>query len=206
MELDSPVQTPTFSPTFVPDINDEMSLSPPYSPEYSPASATSSIASSSGAQDMQMSPIDLKPSSSSTRFLQSSILLGPSAPPKVNSIDTRSDVERRPGKTEDHPVEPPHMSMVSQYPPESTYRPPVESVPKPISKPVVRAKQEVRNPFVSAGFMTEFVGPVDGLTTQEKMKTASELAKVRYNQSHNASCLITHATAFDSTESADISN
>ncbi|KAF5386987.1 hypothetical protein D9615_001964 [Tricholomella constricta] len=159
--LDSPREssrTPALSPINVPDLVAKLDH-PPTRP-----SPTSSIASSSGAQDMQLSPIGLKSSSNLISVLASDIIL-----PKPYLSSTQDVNIIRHVVSESIPISSGHAPTPPAPP--SSVASPILSITdiKAASKPTLRpGKSEIRNPFVSAGFMTEFVAPVDKLSTQEK--------------------------------------
>ncbi|KAG5640921.1 hypothetical protein DXG03_006626 [Asterophora parasitica] len=153
MDLDSPLASPVlsaressaFSPTLVPDLiaKLELPLSQP-----SLASPTLSIASSNGANDMQMSPIDSN-SPSHVSVSSTDTILPPSAPSSKKESSTLRHAESEPILASSG-----NALLISTTP-----------NPKVTSK---HAKQEIRNPFISAGFMTEFVG-ADKLSPHEKV-------------------------------------
>ncbi|KAG6898222.1 hypothetical protein C0992_002236 [Termitomyces sp. T32_za158] len=128
MDLDSPSDSPQLSPTptsCLPNVPPLSVLSPTYSP-------TLSIASSSGAQDMQLSPIDVKP----TLYIQS----------LTNGVvvDDTKVVASSPHQ------KPFAKALVAHSP----------STADIAAGPLGRSIQPpVNNPFVSGGFVTEFGAP-----------------------------------------------
>ncbi|KAF8894760.1 hypothetical protein BD779DRAFT_1502773 [Infundibulicybe gibba] len=113
--------------------------------------AASSVASSSGAQDMQFSPVELR---ETARRLDSATLFSlPRLPPRTNRDE--ASAQRR--------------SLLS---PVNTAQAPdvTPSQPKPVSDlkptpPTAPLSRPFQNPFVSAGFMVQFNGEASTLAT-----------------------------------------
>lgn len=190
MELDSPSITPpdspAFSPTAVPDLIAKLSILPP--------SPTSSIASSSGAQDMQVSPID----TGSSPNLLDDIPYLPLDPhpvsPTGKALDPRAafpyplaipkspspelsvtsnlaflhaiDIIDKAIARHDAALPDSRREGISDIPngPENAARNP--------NSPARPVKSNVHNPFVSAGFMTDFVAASDKPAPPPDAKTA----------------------------------
>ncbi|KAF5386024.1 hypothetical protein D9615_002405 [Tricholomella constricta] len=163
--------TPALSPTNVPDL--VAKLDHPL-PRLSP---TSSIASSSGAQDMQMSPIGSKSSSNLISVLASDIIL-----PQPYLSSTQEVNIKRHFVSEPIPISS-GRAPTPPAPPLSVASPILSTTDsKAASKPTLHpGKSEIRNSFVSASFMTELVAPVDKLSSQEKpvepQKKAESMAR-----------------------------
>ncbi|KAG5723954.1 hypothetical protein E4T56_gene9735 [Termitomyces sp. T112] len=144
MELDSPSDSPQPSPvvpvsTLSMCIPHLFPLSVP-SPIYSP---TLSIASSSGAQDMQLSPIDIKP----TLHLEDLLSDAKSLPPPING--TLADDSKATAFPSHQNT--PAISLATCISPTSDIAMGSEHTVKPA----------VNNPFVSGGFVTDFGVPFE---------------------------------------------
>ncbi|KAG6873364.1 hypothetical protein C0995_016473 [Termitomyces sp. Mi166 len=160
MELDSPSDSLQASPV-VPGTTPSTSIPslPPLSvpsPTYSP---TLSIASSSGAQDMQLSPIDFKP----TLHLKDLASGDKSLPPFINGTHV-----------DDLKVVTPCHQNTSTKPLAARISPIADTAAQPLGR---SAKPLVGNPFVSGGFVTDFGAP------SEKTSESSQGTKTEINDS-----------------------
>lgn len=150
MELDSPSPTPEYSPTLVPELIEQLSLSPQIT------LASPSIASSSGVRDAKLSPIDPKLLSGSSAPLHPDI--SPLGEFSYSNVDNGHQKQLSSNNLEVEPILIPQATSHSS-----------NMILESISRPgKASGKQEIRNPFVSAGFVTNFVGSVGRLSTHEE--------------------------------------
>lgn len=194
MELDSPPNSPpsspTFSPTSVPQLIAGLGLVlSSVSPTHS---RSSSIASSSGDQDMQISPAEPK-------ARPDSLIVTPLSPPLPHSALSFDDDD--PSQLVITPIPSPKivsMKLPSSMKPKSAIPPPAAdilnlrtpSAKQPPKAAVSTTKPDARNsksnPFVSAGYMTEFdyrqttsnatVKSYPSVATSEVSRTSDEVA------------------------------
>ncbi|GLB35497.1 hypothetical protein LshimejAT787_0210620 [Lyophyllum shimeji] len=187
MELDSPPdsprlsprgssqggQTPIFSPTIVPDLIAKLDLPPEQS------SAPLDM-SSLGARDMQLSPIESEPSLQAVGPLASEIHLAQPGLSNAEDIDAQRHLESErlysPAASSTQTAEPLRETA-------SRMASPVAGTKAPAKPAVHPGKSDIRNPFVSAGFMTEFVAPVEKLLPQDNPTVVSTPVKVESTDS-----------------------
>ncbi|KAG6907454.1 hypothetical protein DXG01_008838 [Tephrocybe rancida] len=164
MELDSPPDSPQLSPLIIgsipPTSVPEAAPSSPHSPLYSPSA---SIASSSGVQDMQMSPIELK-SAGNSKDVPSD---GSLSPLPLNGL--HAGPSKTPSSSSDTSTMPLSARISSPKDVKQSTKPPARSVKPPVT-----------NPFVSGGFVTDFAA------TLEKAERANKSPpKIKLETSEN---------------------
>ncbi|KAG6845203.1 hypothetical protein H0H87_012530 [Tephrocybe sp. NHM501043] len=163
MELDSPPDSPRLVPLSTSSIASatvpQRRLLSIRSPTYSPAaySPATSIASSSGVQDMQMSPIELQSTGN--------VLISTRPPsPSVNSSHVNGIKDTTPIITQQSAS---GISSAARLPP------PMDA--EPATKPALRsARPTFSNPFVSGGFVTDFVALEKSGGSTVKVKTEDD--------------------------------
>ncbi|KAG5652014.1 hypothetical protein H0H81_006596 [Sphagnurus paluster] len=171
MELDSPPESPQLSSGDIPHETSPQSGKPPtivgdMFPKPHPPRIQSpawSTASSPTAEDMQISSPIIRNSSSDRNIVSPTDEI----PPRPNNKKPQIDISSR---------------TIPKVPTTVISVPLLINTDK-ATKPTVRSeKQRYHNPFVSGGFMTEFVGPVDKLSGQEKPSSTVMRIKVEMDE------------------------